>query len=134
MLPEPPPLFAVTIKRVTEADCVRLPLVPVMVNAYEPVAAVADVDMVRVDDPEPVTEVGLKVPVTHVGRPLTEKLTAELNPFKAVTVGIKLVAAPWTTVCVAGDAVSEKLGDKLTTSVTGADCVRLPLVPVIVSV
>ena len=134
MLPELPPLFAVTIKRVTEADCVRLPLVPVMVNEYEPVAAVADVDRVSVDDPEPVTEVGLKVPVTPVGRPLTERLTAELNPFKAVTAGVKLVAAPWTTVCVLGEAASEKLGAKLTTSVTGADCVRLPLVPVIVSV
>ena len=48
----------------------------------------AAVATVRVEEPDPVTEVGLNVPVAPVGRPLMEKLTAELKPFKAVTLGV----------------------------------------------
>ena len=88
---------------------------------------------VRVEDPDPVTEVGLNVPVAPLGRPLTEKLTAELKPFKPVTVGVKLVPLPWITVCELGDAASEKPGTPFTIRATVSDCVRLPLVPVMVN-
>ena len=79
---------------------------------------VVAVATVRVEEPEPVTEVGLNVPVAPVGRPLTVKATAALKPFALVTVGVKLVLPPWTTVCELGDAASEKLGAGFTTSVT----------------
>ncbi len=47
-----------------------------------------------------------------------------------------MVVLPATTVCVLGVAASVKLGgvDELTESVTPELCVRLPLVPVMVSV
>ena len=80
------------------------------------------------------TEVGLNVPVAPVGNPLTVKATAELKPFAPVTVGVYVVLPPWITVCELGEAVSEKVGARFTTSVTGEFCTRLPLVPVIVSV
>jgi hypothetical protein len=54
----------------------------------------AAVATVRVEELDPVTEVGLNVPVVPVGRPLTEKLTAELKPFNAVTDGVKVVLPP----------------------------------------
>ena len=103
-----------------------------MVIVYEPLGVAAAVATVRVEDPEPVTEVGLNVPVAPVGRPLTVKVTAALKPFKAVTVGVKLVLLPWITVCELGDAASEKLGAAFTTRMAVALCVRLPLVPVMV--
>ena len=64
----------------------------------------------RVEEPEPVTEVGLKVALAPLGRPLTLKLTAPVNPPTAVTVAVYDVPAPCVTVCDAGDAVMEKSG------------------------
>lgn len=46
-----------------------LPLTPVMVNVWEPVGVVELVVTVRVEEPVPVIEVGLKVPVAPVGNP-----------------------------------------------------------------
>ena len=39
----------------------------------------------RVELPEVVTEVGLKLPVAALGKPLTLKLTVPVKPFAAVT-------------------------------------------------
>lgn len=41
---------------------------------------------VKSDVPEPVTEVGLKLPVTPDGMPVADSATAESNPPEAVTV------------------------------------------------
>lgn len=49
----------------------------------------------KVDDPEPVMEVGLKVPVTPVGKPLTVRATAESNPSETVDVTVELPLLPW---------------------------------------
>lgn len=119
---------------VTVEVCTRLPLVPVIVSVYDPVGVVAAVATVKVDDPEPVTEVGLNAPVALVGNPEMLKVTAELKPFRADTVGVKIVLLPWITVCELGVVVTEKVGAALTTSMAVALCVRLPLVPVKVSV
>ena len=73
---------------------------------------------VNVEEPEPVTDVGAKVPVAPVGNPLTVKATAELNPLAPVTVGVKVVLAPCTTVCELGVAASVKVGAAPTTRVT----------------
>ena len=94
----------------------------------------AAVATVNVEVPEPVTEVGLNAPVAPVGSPVTLKLTAALKPFALVTVGVYVVLPPWITVCELGEAVSEKLAGRFTTSVTVEVFTKLPLVPVIVSV
>jgi hypothetical protein len=41
-----------------------------------------------VEDPEPVTELGLKVAVAPEGRPDTLKVTVPLNPLEGVTVTV----------------------------------------------
>jgi len=48
---------------VTAAECARLPLVPVRVNVNVPRAVPFAVLTVRVEEPEPVTDGGLKLPV-----------------------------------------------------------------------
>ena len=65
---------------------VVLPLVPVIVMVEVPVGADLETDRVKSDVPEPVTEVGLKLPVTPDGIPVADKATAESNPPEAVTV------------------------------------------------
>jgi len=76
------------ICRVTFAECVRLPLVPVMVSVYVPATAELLVDTLSVDEPEPLTEVGLNVVVTPVGTPLTLSATLPMNPLSAPTVAV----------------------------------------------
>ena len=41
-----------------------------------------------VDDPDPATDAGLKLPLVRRGSPLTLKLTLPLNPAPAVTVTV----------------------------------------------
>jgi len=41
---------------------------------------------VKSEEPEPVTDVGLKLPVTPEGIPVADKATAESNPPEAFTV------------------------------------------------
>ena len=48
----------------------------------------AEVVIVRVELPEPVTEAGLKLAVAPVGKPLTVKLTAPLKPLRAPMVAV----------------------------------------------
>jgi hypothetical protein len=66
----------------------RLPLVPVIANVYVPVGVVVAVVTVSVDVPEPLTEVGLNVPVAPVGKPVTLNVTVPLKPPVAATVGV----------------------------------------------
>ena len=73
---------------VTVAVWLRLPLVPLIVSVYVPAVVVDLVATLKVEVPEPVTEVGLKVPVAPVGIPVTLRLTAELNPFVAPMVAV----------------------------------------------
>ena len=95
---------------------------------------VAAVDTVSVDEPAPVIDVGLNVPVAPVGNPLTLIATAELKPPVAVVVAVYVVPLPCTTVRDAGDAATEKSGGTFTTNVTVELWTSVPLVPVIVSV
>ncbi len=44
--------------------------------------------ILRVEEPEPVTEEGLKLAWVRRGKPLTLKLTGEENPPEAVTVTV----------------------------------------------
>ena len=62
--------------------------------------------IVAVADPD--TPFAPKVPVMPAGQADVTKVTAELNPFKALTVTVDVVVEP--AVPVAGDALSRKLG------------------------
>jgi len=72
------------------------PPVAVTVRVYIPVAAVEPTAMERVELPEPgaAIEVGLRVAVTPVGAPETERETAELNPPYTLVVIVELPLAP----------------------------------------
>jgi hypothetical protein len=73
--------------RVTEAVCVVVPLVPVMVNGKLPVGVVLLVVIVSVELPE-VSGVGLNVPLAPAGNPLTVRSTLPVNPPLGVTVTV----------------------------------------------
>jgi len=113
------------------ADDVKAPLVPLTVNVYVPTGVFFDVETVIVEDPEPITVLGLNVAVAFAGNPLALNVTVPLKPFTGATFAVYVVPAPFLTVCDAGVAVRVKLD---TTSVTVVLCVILPLVPVMVSV
>jgi hypothetical protein len=62
--------------------------VPLTVIVRLPLVALLPTLTRRVDVPEPVTDVGLKVPVTRDPNPLTLRLTVPANPFLPVTVTV----------------------------------------------
>jgi hypothetical protein len=62
----------------------------------------------RVELPEPATDVGLKVPVAPLGRPLTLKLTLPVKPPDGVTVAAYEVPVPAVTVRELGVAEMAK--------------------------
>ena len=64
------------------------PLVPVMVIVDVPVGVVLAVVIVKVEEPEPVTDAGLKLAVAPVGSPLAEKLTVPAKALMAVIVAV----------------------------------------------
>jgi hypothetical protein len=137
-----PPWVAVThplpvlTARVTTAECVTLPLVPVMVRLELPAGVEVVVLTVSVDDPELLTDAGLKLAVVPAGKPETASETLPLKPLIAPTVAMYVVLLPAVTVCDAGVAESEKSATAmgLTVRVTVAECVTMPLVPVMVNV
>ena len=89
-----PPPFAVTqvfgfcTVRLAAAVWLKLPLVPVMISVELPAGVELVVETVRVEDPEPLTDVGLKLAVAPAGKPLAAKVTLPLKPFSAVIVAL----------------------------------------------
>jgi hypothetical protein len=77
-------------------------LVPVAVIVDVPAGVPDVVVKVNVLDPDPDTELGLKLPLTPAGNPDTARLTVSLNPFTADSVTLKLVFSPAVTVCDSG--------------------------------
>jgi hypothetical protein len=55
---------------------------------YVPAGVVVLVVTDMVEEPDPLTEVGLKLAPAPVGKPLTLKATAPVNPPDAVTVAV----------------------------------------------
>src|SRR5215471_12575467 len=88
-----------------------------------------------VEEPDPVTEAGLKLALAPAGNPLALRLTAPANPPEPVTVAVYDVPFPAVTVWEAGVALTEKspTTGAVTTRVTEAVWVVVPLVPVIVN-
>lgn len=67
---------------------VRLSLVPLMVNVKVPRVVFGRVMMVRVEEPEPVTEGGSKLALVPLGSPVTPKVTVPPKPPVGVTVTV----------------------------------------------
>ena len=68
---------------VTFAEWDKLPLAPAMVSVKVPVAAEAAVVMFKVEEPEPLTDAGVKLADAPDGRPAALSPTAPVNPFCA---------------------------------------------------
>lgn len=66
----------------------RPPSVPVMVSVYVPGVVPVVVLTDNVDEPPPLIEVGLKLPLAPEGRPLTLSETLSLKPLRAVVVAV----------------------------------------------
>src|SRR5260370_36847246 len=73
---------------VTVAVCVKLPLVPVIVSVGLPVGVELLVETVSAEVPEPLTEVGLNLPVGPVGTRLALRAALPLKPVTALTVAV----------------------------------------------
>ena len=84
------------------------------VKVAVPIAAAKSTETVRVDVVElpegGVTEVGLRVAVTLLGAPETERPTAALKPFRDVIVMVEVPEPPWTIVREVGKAEMPKSG------------------------
>ncbi len=72
----------------TVTALVKVPLVPRIVNVYVPLGVLVLVLTVNVEDPPPVTDVGLKLADVREGSPLTENPTVPLKPLLGVTVTV----------------------------------------------
>jgi hypothetical protein len=130
------PVPAATTVKLTVVVCTTLPLVPVIVSVVVPAGVLLLVVTVSVELPAPVTVAGEKLGVAPVGNPVALSVTTPPNPFNAPTVAVYVVVFPTITVCVLGLAVMVKSGGggcAFTTKFTVVVCVKVPLVPVIVS-
>jgi len=104
----------------------------VIVTVVVPVAA--EVLAVSVNVLVPVVLAGLKDAVTPLGNPDADKLTLPLKPFVGFTVMVLLPLFPWVTVRLDGAADNVKFGAAFTVRVTVVVWLKLPDVPVIVTV
>lgn len=96
--------------RVNVVEWLKLPLVPLMVRVRVPVVARLLTRTDRVEVPEPVTDVGLKVGVTRDPCPLTLRFTAPVNPFTAPIVIVDVPVVPRLTVMLVGESEMVKFG------------------------
>ena len=99
-----------------------------------PVGAFLATVKVKCDVPEPVMEAGLKLPVTPVGTPVADKVTAELKPPETVKVTTAKPLGPRSRSPDVGETemVKEPVAAAVTVSDTVAVCVMPPPVPVTV--
>ena len=76
------------MSKVTVVVCVVVPLVPRMVRVAGFFGALLAAVIVKVEVPDVLIDVGLKVAVTRPGTPLTVRLTVPVNPFSAPIVTV----------------------------------------------
>ena len=118
--------------------CVVPPPVPVIVILYVPVLVVLAAVSVYLDVPEPgaAIEVGLKLPVTPVGRPDPESAIAELKPPETAVVTVTYPLEPRLRDPEAGETEMVKAGaaGAVTVSEILVVSTMLPEVPVTVMV
>ena len=103
-------LGAAVMVRETVVFCVMLPLVPVTVMVYVPVAAPEATVKVNCEVPAPVMEVGLNAAVTLDGRLDADSPIDASKPPETVVVMVEVPELPWTTETDAGNAEMAKLG------------------------
>jgi len=103
---------AVTV-RVTVAVCVRPPPTPVIVIGYVPVAVVEPTVKVKLEEPAPVMELGLKPAATPAGAPEAVKAIVALKPPVTVAVMVEFPLLPCTTETELGEAEMAKFGLEL---------------------
>ena len=89
------------------------PLTPVTVSGYVPGTAVAEATNVRELPAEPVTEAGVKVAVTPMGRPLTLNATVPLKLPVSLTVTLLATVAPCSTVTVPAAEIANVPGEPI---------------------
>lgn len=111
------------METVTVADWVLPPPVAFTVMVKVPVEALLEVFTVIVLEPDPVTEVGLKLTVSPLPCPEAEKVTEELKPPVGVTVSLEVPEELWAMVSELGDAVRVKfaVADEVTVRETTVD-------------
>jgi hypothetical protein len=115
---------------VTVAVWVKDPLVPVTVTV-KVVAVAEEQDKVEVWLTPSTILVGVKVHVSPDGETAEVRATVPVNPLTGATVMVEVPEAPTLTLTLVGDAVTVKF---VTVMATVAVWVRLPLVPVTVTV
>ena len=96
--------MALPTSRVRVAEWVSAPEAPVTVSVYAPSAAEAPMATLSVW----LLPLPVKLFFESVGRPLTEKVTAEVKPPEGVAVTAKVVESPCWTLCDAGVTASAK--------------------------
>ena|SRR5580765_6697049 len=108
-------LMACPLPAVTESDTVVVllsaPLVPATAIGKLPVAVLAEVEIVRVEEPDVVIKDGLKLAVAPAGNPVALRLTLPVKPPVAVTVTVVVPLLPAVSVMAAGEADSEKFAE-----------------------
>jgi len=112
--------------------CIKLPDVPVTVTVKPPVVAV--LLAARVSVLVPVVPAGLKMAFTPLGKPDAAKLTLPVKPFWRVTVMVLAPLEPCVRLTLLGAAESAKSGAPFTVRVRLVELVKLPEVPVMVTV
>ena len=119
---------------VRTVECVTPPPVPVIVIRKVPVGAFLATVRVKCDVPEPVMELGLKLPVTPDGMPVADKVTAEAKPPATVNVTTANPLWPRSRSPDVGETemLKEPVVAAVTVSETVAVCVIPPSVPVTV--
>ena len=116
----------------TEVVCVKPPDVPVTVTVKPPVEVV--LLAARVSVLVPVVLDGLKKAFTPFGKPEAVKLTLPVKPFCGVTAMTLVPLEPCVRLTLLGEAERAKFGAPFTVRLTVVVLVRLPEVPVIVTV
>jgi hypothetical protein len=114
-----------------EVVWVRLPDIPVTVTVNPPLIAVLLAAKVKVL--VPVVVDGVKKAFTPVGKPEAVKLTLPLKPFRGVIVMVLEPLEPCARLMLLGEAASAKLGGAFTVRVSAIELVRLPELPVMVT-
>jgi hypothetical protein len=95
---------------------------------------VAELLAVSVSTLDPVVGFVPNDAVTPLGRPEAARVTLPLNPFAPATVMVSVTLLPWATDKLDAEGESVKLGGLFTVNATVVLAVRLPEVPLIVTV
>lgn len=114
------------------AVCTRVPLVPTIEMFVAPVGVLDWAVKFTTMAPLPLTDEGLKLAFTPVGKPLAERETLPLKPKSEATVIVLVGFIPAAILMLAGDADTEKSGLPTTVRLKVVVLVIAPLVPVTV--